>query len=100
MGDRIARSISLVVSACATILLLAIVAFIARESWPVWSTYGLKIITGTDWSPLANPPKLGLGTMVLSTLWVALGAMFIAAPLGFSGAVFLAEFAPAWLADD
>jgi phosphate transport system permease protein len=98
MADTLARFTSLVVSACATILLLAIVVFIARESWPVWSSFGLKIITGTDWSPLASPPQLGLGTMVLSTLWVALGAMFIAAPLGFSGAVFLAEFAPAWLA--
>lgn len=98
MADTMARFTSLMVSVCATILLLAIVVFIARESWPVWSSYGLEMIAGTDWSPLARPPQLGLGTMVLSTLWVALGAMFIAAPLGFSGAVFLAEFAPAWLA--
>jgi phosphate transport system permease protein len=98
MADTIVRLTSKIVSVCATILLLAIVVFIARESWPVWSSYGLKIVTGTDWNPLARPPQVGLGTMILSTLWVALGAMFIAVPLGFSGAVFLAEFAPAWLA--
>jgi phosphate transport system permease protein len=97
--DALAGFTSLLVSVCVTILLLAIIIFIARESWPVWSSYGLfKVFTGIDWNPLARPPQLGLGTMILSTLWVALGAMFLAAPLGLGGAIFLAEFAPAWLA--
>lgn len=61
MADTIVRLTSKIVSVCATILLLAIVVFIARESWPVWSSYGLKIVTGTDWNPLARPPPGGPG---------------------------------------
>ena len=36
--------------------------------------------------------------MICSTLWTSLGAIFLAAPIGFCGAVFLSEFAPTWLA--
>lgn len=86
-------------SCCATGLLLLMMVFIARESWPLWSAQGVvNIVAGTDWSPLATPPRLGLLTMILSTFWVALGSLILAAPLGLCGAVFLAEFAPGWLA--
>ncbi len=91
--------ICLLVSSGAMLLLLAIVFFIARESWPVWCAIGpFKLIGGLDWNPLANPPQLGLGTMICSTLWTALGAILLAAPIGLCSAIFLAEFAPAWLA--
>lgn len=91
--------ISLIVSSCTTLLLLAVIVFMARESWPVWYSLGpVRIITGTDWNPMASPPQLGIGTMICSTLWTALGAISLSAPIGFSGAIFLAEFAPAWLA--
>nr|WP_204615151.1 phosphate ABC transporter permease subunit PstC [Desulforadius tongensis] len=97
--NLLVKLICLTVSACTTLLLLAIAAFMVAESLPVWSALGpLKIIAGTDWSPLAAPPRLGIGTMILSTLWVALGAVLLSAPLGFAGAIFLAEFAPPWLA--
>ena len=98
LSDRLVEFICFFISGFSTLVLVGIFFFIARESWPVWSSQGVvNIITGTDWNPLANPPRLGLGSMFLSTLWVALGAMLLSAPLGFSCAVFLAEFAPAWL---
>jgi len=97
--NQIASITCQAVSACTTLTLLAIIAFIARESWPVWSSAGpLQVIAGTDWSPFADPPRLGIGAMIYSTLWVSLGALFLAAPIGYCGAIFLAVFAPAWLA--
>jgi phosphate transport system permease protein len=97
--DRLMDIFCLAISICATLLLLAVIAFMIRESGPVWLTAGpVKIITGTEWNPVLKPPQLGIGTMICSTLWTSLGAIFLASPLGFGGAVFLSEFAPDWLA--
>ncbi|MEG6616664.1 phosphate ABC transporter permease subunit PstC [Peptococcaceae bacterium 1198_IL3148] len=99
MKNRLVKIICFSVSSLATLLLLAIVAFMVKESWPVWHSLGVgAIVTGTDWHPMANPPQLGIGTMILSTLWSALGAIMLATPLGLGAAIFLAEFAPPWLA--
>ncbi|WP_031516922.1 phosphate ABC transporter permease subunit PstC [Desulfofalx alkaliphila] len=90
----------LIVSSCAVLLLLAIVVFMLQESWPVWVSQGFSgIAFSTNWNPLGDPPLTGIGTMIISTLWVAMGGLFIAAPIGFCAAIFLAEFAPPRLAD-
>lgn len=99
MKNKIVKIICFSVSGMATLLLLAIVAFMVKESWPVWQVVmPSEFITSTDWNPLANPAQLGIGTMILSTLWSALGAIMLATPIGLGAAIFLAEFAPNWLA--
>ncbi|MDD3269723.1 MAG: phosphate ABC transporter permease subunit PstC [Syntrophomonadaceae bacterium] len=80
-------------------MLIAILLFMLQESWAVWSEISVwSFLSGTDWRPVAAVPQLGIAAMIASTLWVAGGSLLIAAPLGFGSAVFLAEFAPFWLA--
>ncbi len=99
LPNETAGVICLVLSTCATLLLLAVLAFMLKESWPVWSALGpVQIVTGTDWNPAAEPPRFGIAAMICSTLWVAMGALVLSAPIGFCSAIFLAEFAPTWLA--
>ncbi|ABO50806.1 phosphate ABC transporter membrane protein 1, PhoT family [Desulforamulus reducens MI-1] len=89
----------LVIACCATLLLLSLLVYMTLVSWPVWFSPGpWGFLTGTDWNPLAAPPQLGIGTMILSTLWTALGAVILATPIGLCCAIFLAEYAPSWLA--
>ncbi|SHK82098.1 phosphate ABC transporter permease subunit PstC [Desulforamulus aeronauticus] len=93
-------TICLLVAGCSTLLLISVLLFMVLESWPVWSAVSpLAFILGTDWNPLAEPLQLGIGTMILSTLWTALGALLLAVPLGLCCAIFLAEFAPQWMAN-
>ncbi|MDD3898943.1 MAG: phosphate ABC transporter permease subunit PstC [Syntrophomonadaceae bacterium] len=88
-----------IIAALSSLLLIAVVFFMLQESLPIWlDTGGFKFLTGANWRPVAVPPKLGIAPMLVSTMWVALGALLIAAPLGFGCAIFMAEFAPAWLA--
>lgn len=88
----------LLVAGCSTVLLLAVIVFMALESWPVWSVVSPRdFILGTNWNPLAEPIQLGIGTMLVSTLWTALGALMLAVPIGLCCAIFLAEFAPPWM---
>lgn len=81
------------------ILLMAVFAFIWLESRPIWFEVGIiNFITGLRWAPAAVSPFFGIAPMIASTLWTALGAILISAPLGISGAIFLARFAPYRLA--
>lgn len=94
-----AGTLCLGIACCATLLLLALLVYMALVSWPIWHSLGpWHFLTGIDWNPLASPPQLGIGTMIISTLWTALGAVLLATPLGLSCAIFLSEFAPSWLA--
>lgn len=88
-----------IIAAVSSLLLLAVVFFMFQESLPVWLDTGmLQFISGTAWRPVAASPEVGIAPMLVSTMWVALGSLLIAAPLGFGCAIFLVEFAPEWLA--
>ena len=53
-----------------------------------------QFITNLDWYPTAEPsPQLGALPIILGTLWVSLGAMIFAIPLGICVAIYLAEVA-------
>lgn len=100
LKEKIFSITFLCVATITSMLLLAMLLFILRESGPVWSQVGiLNFLTGTTWQPVANPPKLGILSIIVSTLWVAGGSLLIATPLGFGCAIFLAEFAPRPLAN-
>ncbi len=97
--ERIISSIIISVALVSSLLLLAMVIFIFRESWPIWSQMGAGgFLSGSTWRPLNSPPEIGILSMIVSTVWVAGGALLIAAPLGLGCAIFLAEFAPGPLA--
>ncbi len=93
------KLLSTLVAFCSSLILIFLLLFIFRESLPVWEIVGpFSFFTGKTWSPVTEPAYLGIASMVASTLWVAFGALLIAVPLGFSCAIFLAEFAPGPLA--
>jgi phosphate transport system permease protein len=97
--EKTLSTIYISIAVFSSFLLLAMVLFILRECWPIWSEVGIiGVLSGTAWRPLNTPPQIGIAPMLVSTLWVAGGALLIAAPLGFGCAIFLAEFAPAPLA--
>lgn len=99
LKEKITSSIIISVATVSSLLLLGMLLFILRESWPIWSQIGITgFLSGTVWRPVINPPQIGIIPMLVSTLWVAGGALLIAAPLGFGCAIFLAEFAPVPLA--
>ncbi|MDI6739532.1 MAG: phosphate ABC transporter permease subunit PstC [Candidatus Edwardsbacteria bacterium] len=78
-------------SAISALLLIAL--FILSEGLPFMFRYGLTdFLFSSEWNPQAG--RFGIFPMIVSSLWVTLGAMAVGAPLGVAGAVFLTEFAP------
>ncbi len=53
-----------------------------------------QFISQKEWFPTAQPAaQLGVLPLILGTLWVSLGAILIALPLGLSTAIYMAEVA-------
>ena len=49
---------------------------------------------GKEWFPTAHPaPQFGVLPIILGTLWVSLGAILLALPLGLAVAIYMAELA-------
>jgi len=53
-----------------------------------------EFISGKQWFPTAEPiAQLGILPMIMGTLWVCLGAILLALPLGLSTAIYMSEVA-------
>jgi phosphate ABC transporter permease protein PstC len=78
-------------SAIASLALIAV--FILKEGVPFMLKVGPgNFLLSSDWEP--QDGKFGIYPMIIASLWITLGAMFIGAPLGVAGAIFLNEFVP------
>lgn len=79
----------------AVISVALILLFLLSESLPLLRTTSLvEVLTGQRWSPTAEPPHFGLLPLLLGSLYVTVGAMALAVPLGLACAVFISEVAP------
>ena len=79
------------------ILVLLIFGFVFREGVPLLNTYSFsKFLFGRQWQPTLDPP-LGPWFGLLPNLWgsvfVTLGAVCIAVPLGVCSAIYISEVA-------
>ncbi|MFV2057759.1 MAG: phosphate ABC transporter permease subunit PstC, partial [Thiohalomonadales bacterium] len=73
-------------------VLLFILYFLLRESAPLLNEIGVGSFFDKDWYPLDG--EYGLTSMLLGSLYVALGAVLLATPLGVIVAVFGQYYAP------
>ncbi|OFY82377.1 MAG: phosphate ABC transporter permease subunit PstC [Bacteroidetes bacterium RIFCSPLOWO2_12_FULL_35_15] len=53
-----------------------------------------EFFSGKEWFPTAQPSaQLGVLPLILGTLWVSLGAILLALPLGLAAAIYMSEIA-------
>ncbi|HTL46664.1 MAG TPA: phosphate ABC transporter permease subunit PstC [Verrucomicrobiae bacterium] len=72
--------------------------FLLKEGLSLFAEYPLgRFLTDHRWYPISKPPHFGVLPLLLGSLAVTLGALFLAVPLGISVAIFIAEVAPSWL---
>ena len=77
------------------VFVLLILVFLVRDSLPLLHTTSVaKLFTHTRWLPTAEPPQFGLLPLILGSLYVTVGAMALAVPLGLAAAVYISEIAP------
>jgi len=52
-----------------------------------------KFLFGRYWYPTYDPPDFGILPLILGSLWVTVGALFVAVPLGVGSAMYISELA-------
>ena len=74
--------------------LVGIVIVLFREALPVFQKVKIgSFFLGQFWYPTYEPPEFGILPLLLGSLWVSVGAMFVCVPLGIGTALYLNELA-------
>jgi phosphate transport system permease protein len=82
------------VASISLLFLLGIALTLIFASLPVFKSVSLQgFIFGTEWRPTAEPPALGIGSLIVASFIVTTGAILFALPLGVASAVYIAEIA-------
>ncbi|MGD0566021.1 MAG: phosphate ABC transporter permease subunit PstC [Candidatus Goldiibacteriota bacterium] len=82
------------VASVSLLFLLGIAVTLVFASLPVFQTVSVKdFIFGTDWRPTAEPPSLGIWSLIVASFYVTVAAILFALPLGLGSAVYIAEIA-------
>ena len=74
--------------------LIGIVIVLFREAMPIFSKVRVgHFLFGEFWYPTYEPAEFGILPLLLGSLWVSVGAMFVCVPLGIGTALYLNELA-------
>ena len=80
------------------LFVVLIFIFLAKEGLALFRSVSvLDFLTGKDWYPISDPPRFGAFPLILGSVWITLGSIFISVPLGVACAIYIAEVAPRWL---
>ena len=94
------RVFQLLILALASVIVLVFVLSLyqlGRESWPALQAFGTQFFTQRTWNPVTG--TFGAVSMIAGTLLTSLVALAISVPLAVASALFVAEYAPKWLAN-
>jgi len=81
----------------AIFFVLLILIFLIREGAPaLWETE-LSNLFGTRWYPVED--LFGTVPLLLGSIWVTIGSIVLAVPLGVATAIYIGELAPRWARD-
>lgn len=92
--ENLIRGVFCLLSLCSILFLLGIVIVLFKEGLPVFKVVSFgKFFFGKFWYPTYEPADFGMLPLLLGSLWVTLGALIIAVPLGVASAVYISEVA-------
>lgn len=98
MIDRISRYGVLVCGFTSFLILLLLVIFIVKESFPAFAEIGAgKFLLGTEWS--LKKERFGILPLILGSIYTTLGTLIVSTPLSIACAIFLTEVAPRRVAE-
>ena len=92
--EKIVEKLLFIAALSSTLIVFFIIAFMFKEGIPALAL-GWDFFFGMIWRPSHN--QYGIVPLVVCTFIVGIGALVIAAVIGIPAAIYLAEYAPAWL---
>jgi len=94
-GDRLFRLLIRVSALALLVIVLGMVAVMARVAFPSIKTFGWSFLYTSTWDPVTE--HYGVLPLIYGTIVSSVVALAMAVPLGVGAAVFLSELAPSWL---
>ena len=95
LPERIIKGILFVCSIVSIFTTIGIVSVLVFEGALFFQEVSIvEFLTGTKWTPLFQSKHFGVLPLVAGTMLTAVGAMFVALPLGLLSAIYLSEYAP------
>lgn len=95
-SDRLFEGLILALASVIVLVFVLSLFQLGRESWPALHRFGLAFFTQRTWNPVTG--QFGAAAMILGTLVTSLVALVLSVPLAVASALFVAEYAPKWLA--
>ncbi|WP_227127043.1 phosphate ABC transporter permease subunit PstC [Deinococcus radiodurans] len=96
-SDRVFEIVILLLASIIALIFVLSVYQLGKESWPALQKFGLNFFTSRTWNPVNG--EFGAVSMIAGTLITSLAALVISVPLAIASALFVAEYAPKWLAN-
>ncbi len=91
-GDAVFGTLAAMCAAGLIVLVLAILAMLARYAWPGFRRFGFGFLVSAAWDPVRG--QFGAASSIYGTIVSTAIAMTLAAPLSLVIALFLVEVAP------
>jgi phosphate transport system permease protein len=92
--EQIYKYIFTVLAFASLLFLVGIIILLCKESLPLFSRVSpWSFLSGTAWYPTHSEPEYGILPLIVSSLWVTLGAMLVCVPLGVGSALYINELA-------
>ncbi len=92
--EKLFKALTYTASLFVIIFLFGIIYSIFREGLPILKVVKLQdFIFGSAWYPTHEIPEFGIWTLIIGSVYVTLGALVVALPLGLGSAVYISEVA-------
>ncbi|MBX3112479.1 MAG: phosphate ABC transporter permease subunit PstC [Fimbriimonadaceae bacterium] len=95
LSEGVARGACFLCALACVLSTVGIVFVLAREAFVFFQAHSpVSFLTGTTWTPAAEPAQYGVLPLVCGTLLVTAVSALVSVPLGLLVGVYLAEYAP------
>ncbi|GGO32528.1 phosphate ABC transporter permease subunit PstC [Deinococcus humi] len=96
-SDRVFQSLILILASVIVLVFVVSLYLLGKDSWPALQRFGTEFFTTRTWNPVNG--TFGAAAMIIGTLVTSFVALVISVPLAIASALFVAEYAPRWLAN-
>lgn len=98
LGDRVFGGMATGSGLLVVALVTLVGVFLLWQAVPSLMKNDANFLLSREWSPSGANPRFGIADLMWATIVTSVIAMAIAVPLGVAVALFITQYAPAWLA--